>query len=326
MSTRVTDFTVDLDSIESVGSNLTRPECVLCEPDGTLWVSDNRGLLTRRSPDGTQTLFGEGEIHEADPNGIGMDRDGALLVTGMSSGVVYRMQRDGHIEVILDSIDGQPLGAVNYVFVDEQDRMWISVSTRRQPYVPALMSDPIADGCVILVDKRGPRIVADGIRLTNELRIDPTGQYVYVVESMESRILRFPIQANGDLGDREIAGPDQFGPGDWPDGIAFDAEGNLWITFFTTNELKVLTPEGDVHTVFSDRQAEKVEIVAQDFIARNLAIERVFACASPLVGLCTSVNFGGPDLRDVYIGSLALDRLLTFRSPVPGHPMPHWQR
>ena len=37
-----------------------------------------------------------------------------------------------------------------------------------------------------------------------------------------------------------------------------------------------------------------------------------------------SVTFGGPDLRTVYIGSLGGTALPTFRSPVPGAPLPHW--
>ena len=35
--------------------------------------------------------------------------------------------------------------------------------------------------------------------------------------------------------------------------------------------------------------------------------------------------FGGPDLRTAYIGSLGMNRLPTFQSPVPGRPMRHWK-
>jgi gluconolactonase len=37
-----------------------------------------------------------------------------------------------------------------------------------------------------------------------------------------------------------------------------------------------------------------------------------------------SITFGGHDLRTVYIGSLRGTALPTFRSPVPGVPLPHW--
>jgi hypothetical protein len=38
----------------------------------------------------------------------------------------------------------------------------------------------------------------------------------------------------------------------------------------------------------------------------------------------TSLTFGGPDLRTVYLGSVKGTTLPYFNSPVPGLPMIHW--
>jgi hypothetical protein len=38
-----------------------------------------------------------------------------------------------------------------------------------------------------------------------------------------------------------------------------------------------------------------------------------------------SITFGGPDLRTVYLGSLRGSTLPSFRSPVAGLPMVHWE-
>jgi len=38
----------------------------------------------------------------------------------------------------------------------------------------------------------------------------------------------------------------------------------------------------------------------------------------------TSVTFGGPDLKTVYLGSLKGTRLPSFISPVAGLAMSHW--
>jgi hypothetical protein len=38
----------------------------------------------------------------------------------------------------------------------------------------------------------------------------------------------------------------------------------------------------------------------------------------------TSVAFGGPDLRTVYLGSLTNNRIASFRSDVPGEAPVHW--
>jgi len=47
---------------------------------------------------------------------------------------------------------------------------------------------------------------------------------------MKSRIIRFRVQPDGSLTDKEIFGPDGLGVGGEVDGFAFDAEGNVWVT------------------------------------------------------------------------------------------------
>jgi gluconolactonase len=42
-----------------------------------------------------------------------------------------------------------------------------------------------------------------------------------------------------------------------------------------------------------------------------------------LVIMPTNVTFGGPDLRDVYFGSIGTPYVVKGRSPVPGLPMAH---
>jgi len=38
----------------------------------------------------------------------------------------------------------------------------------------------------------------------------------------------------------------------------------------------------------------------------------------------SSLAFGGSDRQTAYLGCLLDDRIATFRSPVPGLPLPHW--
>ena len=50
----ILDFGIDKASIRYVGEGLQRPECILAEPDGTLWAADARGGVARLTPDGQQ--------------------------------------------------------------------------------------------------------------------------------------------------------------------------------------------------------------------------------------------------------------------------------
>ena len=58
---------------------------------------------------------------------------------------------------------------------------------------------------VYLVIWIGARIVADGLTFTNEVRVDGSGQWLYVAETFGRRISRFRIAPTGELSGREIS-------------------------------------------------------------------------------------------------------------------------
>ena len=59
MANPLDGFMVDRAAIQYIGQDLQRPECILAEPDGTLWAADARGGVTRLRQDGTQTFIGQ---------------------------------------------------------------------------------------------------------------------------------------------------------------------------------------------------------------------------------------------------------------------------
>lgn len=317
----IKEFTLDLSELKFVGSGLARPESIIAEQDGTLWISDgSQGGVTRMEPDGTQAIMGN---MGGESNGLAMDGEGNLYIANIDNGVFYKMSPDGSHEVLLSEIDGEPVGAANYAFMDSQDRLWLAVSTRVLPWFPAV-SSPRPDGYIILIDENGPRIVADGILFTNEVRLDANEEYLYAAETMGCRIIRFPVHEDGSLGEREVVGPDSLGHGAYVDGFTFDVEGNIWVTTVLRNGLMIITPDGEVQTVFEDPNPAAIDNAVAKVAAGALTPEDMYACMGATLQLTTSVTFAGPDLRTVYIGSLAMPHLVSFESPVPGLPMRHW--
>jgi len=235
----VKGWSVDRSAIRTVGRDLHRPECILAERDGTLWTSDARGGVTRITPDGAQelilqTAFSDAKLEfEAErrmprrtlPNGLAFAAGGEILVANFGSGALEVMTRDGQTRTLHDSIDGRPMGKVNFVLRDSKGRMWITVSTRVIPWTQAIGST-LADGYVALLDEKGLRIVADGFSFTNEIRLDAREEYLYVAETTGKRVSRLRVRSDGSLGPRQLHGPNNLGPG-LIDGIAFDRFGNL---------------------------------------------------------------------------------------------------
>jgi hypothetical protein len=93
----IIDFRVDPADLKFIGDDLQRPECILAEPDGTLWSADARGGVVKISPDGRQEIitqtFDGSFTHAADdasrftegtlPNGLAFAENG---LTGSRSG------------------------------------------------------------------------------------------------------------------------------------------------------------------------------------------------------------------------------------------------
>ena len=330
------DWTVDRDRITFVGHDLQRPECILAEGDGTLWAADARGGVMRIDRDGTQELVAQevdasfAESASAErytmggtlPNGLAFAANGDILIANFGTDAIERMTRDGHSTTLATEIDGAPLGKTNFVLVDSRDRIWFTVTTRLDPWTRSV-NEKTADGYVGLVDERGVRVVADGFVGTNEIRFDEQEEWLYVVESNARRISRVRVDDDGSELERGVYGPADIGG--IPDGFAFDAAGNLWITLVNADRLVALTPEGDVLTLLDDGDAAKVETWDAHFRAGTMTPEILGSARGTVAPMMASVTFGGDDLRTVYLGSLMGTSIPCFRSPVPGLPLPHWK-
>jgi hypothetical protein len=95
-------FKVDPADIQYIGNDLQRPECILSEPDGTLWSADARGGVVRISVDGSQKIitqsfdesfgkasdetnrFTEGTL----PNGLAFAENGDILISNFGTDVL----------------------------------------------------------------------------------------------------------------------------------------------------------------------------------------------------------------------------------------------
>ena len=330
-------FVVDPSQIEFIGHDLQRPECILAERDGTLWSADARGGVVRIRPDGNQqiitqksaTAFAKAADDEQRftqgtlPNGLAFACDGNFLIANFGTDCLEVMTRQGESRTLIDSIDGKPIGKVNFVLRDSRGRIWITVSTRIKNWMTAMRPD-IADGYIALYDGKVLRVVADGLAFTNEIRLDAGEEWMYAVETTGQRVTRFRVGADGALTGREVFGPAKLGPGGFPDGIAFDAFGNLWGTLVMADIIFAITPDGDYREILIDSDADITRRMDARFHAGTLTAQEMLQWGGKLAPWFASVTFGGKDLRTAYIGSLRGSRVPYFRSPVAGLRMVHW--
>jgi len=246
---------------------------------------------------------------------------------------------------------------INNIEIDDKGRIWAPVTTRRGPGGVAL-SDAIPDGYVVLREKGREPVeffggVGEGFRLANGLRVDPAGEYVYLVETLGTppRIVRMKIideRGRTTLGEPEdyVLFPSSeweagFGPvNPGPDDIAFDEDGNLYVVMVFTSALVVIPPvEADtelpslrpVHIVFdaTTPNPEDHERALADFTGLlNMTFEErgrgitgadflPLTAGTVFTNNPTGLSFGGLDRKRIFINSRGSD-VHTFEGLVPG--------
>ena len=313
---------IALSEITPFGGGLNRPECVLPTQSGDVYVPDWRGGVGVVRADGSTSSWLAGNLDFAiKPNGIGILPDGRFLIANLGDeGGVWAMDQAGMAEPFLTAVDGRPLPPANFVCVDQEQRVWITVSTRHAPRQAAWRTH-ISDGFLVLMDRNGARIVADGLQYTNEARVDPSGRFVYVVETFGRRLVRFPLAADG-LGTPELVV--QLERGDWPDGFTFDAEGGIWITSLVSNRVLRLDAEGRLHTMIEECRAGIIDEVESAYAQGCMEGAHLGPIAGTRFQHLTSIGFGGPDCGTGYLGSLHADCLYRFQAPIAGLPPSWW--
>ncbi len=309
-----------------LGRGLSRPECVLAHASGLVFAADwgESGGVSVIAPCGTVGFVrAVNPPRSLRPNGIALEPGGTFLLAdlGVEFGGVWRLHVDGHVEPVVMECAGVALPPTNFVYRDGRSRLWITLSTRKVPRDLAYCSD-VADGYVLLHDRRGTRIVADNLGYTNECCLSPDEDFLYVNETFARRLSRFRVRQDGGLGERETVA--RFDGGSFPDGLTFDAEGAAWVTSIVSNRVLRIEPGGRVEILVEDADAAHIASVEEAFAAGRMGRPHLDCAAGRQLKNISSLAFGGPDLRSGYLGSLLDDAIATFESPVAGHPQPHW--
>ena len=310
-----------LADLSEIGKRLNRPECVLAAQDGSLYTGDWTLGIARIAPDGTTGPAVDVDLIERGfrPNGIALLPSGDFLITDMSrTGGIWRVSRRGDVSPFATAIAGHPVSPTNFVLVDG-DRTWVTISSTARNHEHFAADENT--GQILLVRDGIVSVAADGLNWTNEVRVSPGGKYLFVNETFACRTTRFDIDV-----DDTLSNPVQlnFSRDIYPDGMAFDSEGGLWITSVISNRLIRVAPDLTWTILLEDPDPTLTAIAsahAQGLLTWNL-ISR--SRGSRLSNL-SSIAFGGPDLKTVYLGGLGHDSVFALRSAVSGHPMSHWR-
>lgn len=283
-------------------TDLGEPEGPVALPDGSWLVVEgkaNRGCVSQVSPDGRSKRV----IQKTGlPNGLAVDRHGAIWVAESDIPSLVRLTMDGKAEIVATECDGDPFLFPNDLCFGPDGALYLTDSGITVPnFCPGNIIRPDYmslkyDGRVYRVDVDSGQVslLDNGIKFTNGIAFGPDHS-LYVNETITGNIYRYTFDSKG-VGARTYFGnvirPDAPKGFKGPDGMAFSVDGRLYVTVFGQHDLIVLGQDGSV--------VERIET------AGNLP---------------TNVAFALPGNKRIAVTEYELGQLEMFDVPTDGLPL-----
>jgi len=222
---------------EILAEGLAFPEGPAFALDGALWLVELKDGTLCRWAAGTLSRVSVG----GEPNGIAIDAHGRIVFCDAKLCAIRRHDRaSGETLTLADSLDGAPLFKPNDLAFDPAGNLVFTCpgDSRTEPtgYVAVLKTD----GTLVRV--------ASGFYFPNGLAFTPDGRHLVVAETRRQRLWR---------GRWDAANARWLAPRPWasvggtvgPDGMAFAADGRLFVAIYSGGAVKAVAPDGEVDEV-----------------------------------------------------------------------------
>jgi len=232
-----------------------------------VWYSDViGGGIHGVSPDGTT-------LTTLDPTrmwtgGVMMNADGCVLSSGQG-GIMWNDPATKQSGWLIDSLDNRPVNGINEMVSDGAGGILFGTID-----IASVIAGEAPDTTEIyrLTADRRVIPIADGIGFSNGVMFDPARHRLYCNDTFRGT-WAFDLAADFTVTGRRLLLEKEDA-----DGMALDAEGNLWLTGFRSRHLTCLAPDG--------RELARIDMEK---------------------GSITQIRFGGPDMRDLYFNSVPAD-------------------
>lgn len=273
-------------TIEVLASGYTLIEAPRVDEQDRLYFSDVRvnGGVYRRDRDGRiETLIPK----RKGVGGMALNEGGGFVAGGKC--LIYWDEKTRTSRDIFTEFEGRPLRGLNDMQPDDYGSVYVGSlefdDTKPEERIPCKLFRVDPDGRVTKL--------WEGIEVTNGLGFSPDRKLLYHCDTATEAVWVYDVLPDRTLKDRRIFAKVE----GWPDGMAVDAEGGIFVA---------MAHGGEVVRIKSDGTIDRRIKIPQSFV--------------------TSVTFGGADLQDLYVVTArdkqAMGTIYRMRSDIPGLPVP----
>ncbi len=217
---------IPIDRFEIYANGLDHPECLAFDRDGFLWAGGEAGQVYRIAPDRSVDIIAE---MGGFCGGVAWSPDDSeLYVCNPRHGIV-RVKRSGEWRVFASHAGAHRLVCPNYGVFTRNGDFYVTDSGVWNKHNGFLLRFR-PDGC--------GEIVAGPFGYANGLALSAGEQRLFMVESDADRVLEI------DLGSGRAAVYTE-GAGRFPDGLALDRTGNLYVSCYASDDIHRIGPSGE---------------------------------------------------------------------------------
>ena len=280
-------------------TGFSAPEGPVALPDGTWLIVEGgaeRGCVTHISADGQSKSVIK---KTGRPNGLAVDSKGVIWVAESKTPSLLRLTMDGKADVVATECDGELFLFPNDLCFGPDGDVYLTDSgvvigdfAPNNQIRPDYM-DVHYDGRVYKVDPGSGKVTKldTGIKFTNGIAFGPD-RLLYANETLTGNIYRYDRIGGPRVLFGNVIRPDA--PPGWkgPDGMAFAADGRLFVAVFGQKDVTVLGRNGEV-------------------------VERI-----PTAGkLPTNIAFALPGRKRIHVTEYEFGQLETFDVTADGLPL-----
>jgi gluconolactonase len=273
---------IPLAEFESFAEGLDHPEGLAFDAGGDLWAGGEAGQIYR--------IDRRGRVREVGKIGgfclgLTFSACGELWVCNLGRHALLRLDRKGRVLASYERAAGRKLRTPNFSVFDSAGNLYFSDSGEwRQD-----------DGFIYRLRPNGKFDQIGGpLAFPNGLSLSADERWLYVVQSTRDNVVRIELKPDGSAGRPRVFAR---GLARVPDGCAFDAAGNLYVTCYASDNVYRVSPRG------------KVSLFAYD-------------PAGTMIARPTNAAFR-PGSDSIYLANLGRWHICRARIGIEGQPLAH---
>jgi gluconolactonase len=256
---------IPVNQFETFVDGLDHSEDLVFDKDGVLWAGGELGQVYR--------VPEKGRFEEVANIGgfcLGMTFSAAdeLYICNVKLASVIKVEKNGKANLFADSAGNYKLRVPNYSVFDSAGKLYVSDSG-------TWMKD---SGCIVRFNPQGKgEIFLEAPQpFPNGLAMSADERFLFIAQSHTDDVLQVEILPDGSAGHREVyvRGMERV-----PDGLAFDVQGNLYVSCYASDNIYKVTPE------------KKVTVLSYDPLGTTLARP-------------TNIAFGGKNHDELFVANL----------------------